>query len=937
MAARRQMRLGVLVFVLCTLALPGVKGKAQVAISPIIINEFRRDGQFTNSEYIEFLLTSDQTATQLETFYWGDSTDPPDAKYGKYQFKGLSNIATNFKAGTIIVVGGTTAISNQDTSYNPIPSGTDDDWNIMLKIGSSFISSSGNSGDFAVSDLVWVDTSNSETTSLDSIAWPTTVSGAFGTAAKVKIDAPSNGGNVEFTGNGSELNQVAAYSFNSTGSIGSPNGGNNTTYIMSLRNPAPTVSSTSPVNNTADISANANLEITFSEDVTVSDGWFNITCDNTTYAATVSNTNPSHYTLTPATKLPYGKSCTVTIDKDNIADRDGTAENMPADYSFSFNVIANKVPTISDRSKSGTEDSTITFAETDFSGGFSDGDNDSLTKVKITALPTSGKLQLNGTDLAKDVEILAVNLGKLTYIPQADFNGPDSFSWNGSDGTDFAANAGLMNITIASINDAPSFSKGSDQEVDENAETQEIEKWATAISPGPPDEANQTLTFEVTNDKSELFADQPALDAAGKLTYTPKANVSGTAKVTVVLNDDGGIADGGKNTSAAQVFEITIIPAPTATPTPTNTATATPSDTPTSTSTPTFTPSATNTSDPLPKITQPSAPFTPSPLSLDTPTAILANKLTTTVQISPTKTYLPPEETILPEPSDLPLATLTDDLPLPPEETVSPEPSDLPLATLTDDFPLPPEETVLPEPSDLPLATLTATSLPTAETILPSPINKPKVTHSPTSSPSSSPSSTASPFPTLSPTFQPKPQVETETLSAQYLPFVFKGANESGATEERGQPDLIGSFTIEPKKQLYQAREPITFTVVITNLGTVATTNGFWADLYLDPSEIPSVNKRWDKVCGPKTCFGIAWQITTSLAPGASLTLTSQSANYDLTQSFWPGWFAEGTRDLYLLVDSWNLATATGGIAEGAGEGNNLFHFEELKVEEVDP
>ena len=124
---------------------------------------------------------------------------------------------------------------------------------------------------------------------------------------------------------------------------------------------------------------------------------------------------------------------------------------------------------------------------------------------------------------------------------------------------------------------------------------------------------------------------------------------------------------------------------------------------------------------------------------------------------------------------------------------------------------------------------------------------------------------------------------------------------------------------------------------MITNLGTVATTNGFWADLYLDPSEIPSVNKRWDKVCGPKTCFGIAWQITTSLAPGASLTLTSQSANYDLTQSFWPGWFAEGTRDLYLLVDSWNLATATGGIAEGAGERNNLFHFEELKVEEVDP
>ena len=51
---------------------------------------------------------------------------------------------------------------------------------------------------------------------------------------------------------------------------------------------------------------------------------------------------------------------------------------------------------------------------------------------------------------------------------------------------------------MTAVNDAPSFTVGPDQTVDEDAGPQSVDPWATAISAGPADEAAQTLTFNVT-------------------------------------------------------------------------------------------------------------------------------------------------------------------------------------------------------------------------------------------------------------------------------------------------------------------------------------------------------------------------------------------------------------------------------------------------------
>jgi hypothetical protein len=144
----------------------------------------------------------------------------------------------------------------------------------------------------------------------------------------------------------------------------------------------------------------------------------------------------------------------------------------------------------------------------------------------------------------------------VTYTPNADFFGSDSFTFTVNDGTLTSA-PGTVSITVDNINDAPSFTKGADQTVNEDAGLQTVVGWATAISAGP-NEAGQAVDFIVTNDNNGLFSGQPAVSPTGTLTYTPAANQSGSATVSVQIHDDGGTANGGVDTSAAQTFTITV-------------------------------------------------------------------------------------------------------------------------------------------------------------------------------------------------------------------------------------------------------------------------------------------------------------------------------------------------------------------------------------------
>ncbi len=169
-----------------------------------------------------------------------------------------------------------------------------------------------------------------------------------------------------------------------------------------------------------------------------------------------------------------------------------------------------------------------------------------LTAIRVSN-PTSGTLTLNSD-------------GTFTYTPAPDYYGPDSFTYRANDGV-ADSNVATVSITIIPINDAPSFTQGADQTVNEDAGPQTVSGWATNISAGP-NESGQTLTFNVTdNTNPALFAAGPAVDATtGNLTFTPAPNTFGSATIAITLQDNGGTANGGVDTSAPQSFAITVNP-----------------------------------------------------------------------------------------------------------------------------------------------------------------------------------------------------------------------------------------------------------------------------------------------------------------------------------------------------------------------------------------
>ena len=191
------------------------------------------------------------------------------------------------------------------------------------------------------------------------------------------------------------------------------------------------------------------------------------------------------------------------------------------------------------------------------------GDGDGNTGGQILAFQITGNT--NAVLFSAGPAISAT--GVLTYTPAANANGSatitlvlkdDGGTANG--GVDTSAPQSFT-IAVNAINDAPSFTAGPNQTVNEDAGPQTVNSWATGVSAGPTNESGQTLTFNIAgNTNSALFSAGPAISSTGVLTYTPAANASGSAAISVTLSDNGGTANGGVDTSAPQSFTITVNP-----------------------------------------------------------------------------------------------------------------------------------------------------------------------------------------------------------------------------------------------------------------------------------------------------------------------------------------------------------------------------------------
>ena len=225
---------------------------------------------------------------------------------------------------------------------------------------------------------------------------------------------------------------------------------------------------------------------------------------------------------------------------------------------------ANWAPTLTTVStlSGATEDTgfTITYDLLAAAANEQDPDGDPIS-FRVEAV-TNGTLKKNGVNVTPQVTLLGAG-ESWVWQPAANTNGTvDALSVKASDGSLTSATPVPVQVDVTAVNDAPSFTPGGAATADANAGAQTVAGWATNISAGPADESSQSVSFTATNDNNALFSQQPAVGSNGTLTFTSAPGVWGTADVTVRAQDNGGTANGGQNTSAAETFTITINPAP---------------------------------------------------------------------------------------------------------------------------------------------------------------------------------------------------------------------------------------------------------------------------------------------------------------------------------------------------------------------------------------
>ncbi|MFN2510080.1 MAG: thrombospondin type 3 repeat-containing protein [Pyrinomonadaceae bacterium] len=112
---------------------------------------------------------------------------------------------------------------------------------------------------------------------------------------------------------------------------------------------APMVSSTSPANGATNVAADANISITFSENVNVGSSWFEISCA-TSGVRQVTDTSvsggPLTFTIDPNTDFAGSESCTVTVFSNQVSDQDSDdpPDQMQSNATFSFTVATPPAP-----------------------------------------------------------------------------------------------------------------------------------------------------------------------------------------------------------------------------------------------------------------------------------------------------------------------------------------------------------------------------------------------------------------------------------------------------------------------------------------------------------------------------------------------------------------------------------------------------------------
>lgn len=502
-------------------------GANTVFAQKIIINEFYRGGNLTTTdEWIELLLIEDLTESELEGFFVGDATSSTEDKFSGYQFTDMQNIAASFPKGTIIVIGGDGAFT-QDISYDP----SSDDWSFSLNTSGSFLTSNGSNGDLAGTDVVYVDTNGTDgdvTLSADGYAinWDDTP-GVFGGLANVTLAGVNNNTGVVFTSNlsgaNTDVNFNTGVSLGSM-SLGSPNGGDNTTYIESLQGVAAISISF------ASAADEANLDAT-EVNVTLSNETFTTVGD---LGSTVVLTAPSGVTVESFTS-------TSTTEATIALAYDTAGNDFDVDFTtFDIQIDESVLTTTSTGTLDSDDDLTVTALDESYTV------TASLTAFSTTegTASASQNFTVEGTDLRDDVTITAPADFE---VSSDDTNFASSVTLSPTDGT-LSETTVYVRVAASASEGTPSgdisfLSAGAGSTVEGVSATVSSAGTPTATAsfdlPASPDETSintATIAIELTD---ETFADETfditnfTIEGLGGATVSAASGSTDSVNVTI--------------------------------------------------------------------------------------------------------------------------------------------------------------------------------------------------------------------------------------------------------------------------------------------------------------------------------------------------------------------------------------------------------------------
>ncbi|MDB9787152.1 hypothetical protein OAB57_03525, partial [Bacteriovoracaceae bacterium] len=123
-------------------------------------------------------------------------------------------------------------------------------------------------------------------------------------------------------------------------------------------------------------------------------------------------------------------------------------------------LLLNSEPILSNSTINSIVNATIYFKSSDITDAVTESDGDTITKIQIKVLPTSGILSVSGTPIVADDEILVEDYGNIRFAPPAGTPGSWTMDWNANDGSEYADSNAVMTFAVANEDEHNTYENG---------------------------------------------------------------------------------------------------------------------------------------------------------------------------------------------------------------------------------------------------------------------------------------------------------------------------------------------------------------------------------------------------------------------------------------------------------------------------------------------